>query len=62
MSESSAKRTNPYPREIPVEGSYMILADLVEGKRGVKSDTNSVSPTSLPKSPTKTLYSPSHLG
>ena len=60
----------------------MILADLVEGKMGVKSDceservnntkcareemekltTSSASPTSRPKSPTNTLYSPSHRG
>lgn len=64
----------------------MTLADLVEGKMGVKRDcrngqgrrsavnslrrqsfgtkltTSSASPTSRPRSPTNTEYSPSHLG
>lgn len=35
MSFSSANRTKPYPREIPVDGSYMILADFVEANNGV---------------------------
>jgi hypothetical protein len=35
MSDSSANRTKPYPRERPVEGSHMTLADFVEGKTGV---------------------------
>lgn len=62
ISFSSPNLTKPYPRERPVAGSYIILADLVLWNKGVKRATSSPSVTSRPRSPTKIEYSPSHLG
>lgn len=56
-SVSSENLTNPYPRDIPLIGSVMILADLHDGKRLWKSETKTYSLTSGPRSPTKMEYS-----
>lgn len=56
-SPSSEKRTKPYPRDIPLIGSVMILADLQVGKRFWNRETRTYSLTSGPRSPTKIEYS-----